>query len=120
MLLRNVSDVYPKVATERCIGFVVITGLIEDAIDVQEKLVSRFPDDASLLHKLLGLYRVNQDHSNVNIFFQRYHDIESRDAVALVNIGNMICNEASLLGKQHSQYITDLEYGTSLIIKGIT
>ena len=120
MLLRNVSDVYPKVATERCIGFAVITGLIEDAIDVQEKLVSRFPDDVSLLHKLLGLYRVNEDHSNVITFFQNYHDIESRDAVALVNIGIMICNEASLLGKQHSQYITDLEYGTSLVIKGIT
>ena len=120
MLLRNISDFYPKVAIERCIGFAVITGLIEDAIDVQEKLVSRFPDDVSLLHKLLGLYRVNEDHSNVITFFQRYHDIESRDAVALVNVGNMICNEASFLGRQHSQYISDLEYGTSLIIKGIT
>ena len=63
--------------------------------------MSRFPDDVSLVHKLLGLYRVNEDHSNVITFFQNYHDIESKDAVALVNIGIMICNEASLPRKQH-------------------
>ena len=75
MLLKNVSDVYPKVATERCVGFAVITGLIEDAIDVQEKLVSRFPDNVSLLHKLLGLYRVNEYHSCVITFFEKYHGL---------------------------------------------
>ena len=124
LTLAKVPDKLFKMAGNKCVDLLKFRGWYENAIEVQKKLLSRFPNMPDEINKLGTLLLYVNKNSEAKIVFEQFLQEYPNNGYALVHLGFILKLEGSANDKEvdpdkHKVLKQLLEKGAQFMEKGI-